>query len=279
MITHSMGDFSDDCNKIRKAFETAAKETLDVLDLKRKNIDQIPSGLHHLKLSSLKCLYLEDNRISSLPEDFFVCLASLEWLDLRNNKLHEIPKNVGEHKSLKTLLLGRNQLTFLPAEIGGLKTLKGLNLSDNPLEEPPQSVVTQGVYAIKAYLLIKLGFDPEDYYSGDTESEYQTTENGENLTGDGVQTSRESDSLEDEKEGRNEGDMLSNDNRMEVGLHTTESVHPKVAMSYYGALLGEIPNSYIFKPWKPGVFFKKGNIKGKLSAQNMTLGQHDGERQ
>lgn len=276
-----MGDFSNDCNITRKAFETAAKKTLDVLDLNRKSIEQIPSGLHQLKLSSLKYLYLEGNRISSLPEDFFVCVASLEWVDLRNNRLCEIPKNIGEHKNLKTLLLGRNQLTFLPAEIGLLKTLTGLNLSDNLLEEPPQSVIAEGVYAIKAYLLIKLGLNPEEVYSEDSESEHQSIESGENVSGDGDEMSRDSGSINDKGKERNEGDALNyHNNFTKVDLHTTESVHPKVvAMSYYGALLGDIPNSYIFKPWKTGVFFKKEERENKLSARNLTSEQHYDKRQ
>jgi len=272
-----MGDFSNECNITRKAFETAAKKTLDVLDLNRKNIEQIPSGLHRLELASLKYLYLEGNRISSLPEDFFVCLASLEWLDLRSNRLCEIPKNIGEHKNLKTLLLGRNQLTVLPAEIGFLKTLTGLNLCDNLLEEPPQSVVAEGVYAIKAYLLIKLGLNPEDFYCEDFESDYQTTESEQNSSGEGFEMGRDSGSINDKGQEGNEGDAL---NFTKVNLHTTESVQPKVAaMSHYGALLGAIPNSYIFKPWKTGVFFKKKEMEEKLSALNPTSEQHNDKRQ
>jgi len=275
-----MDDFSNECKITRKAFETAAKKTLDVLDLNRKNIEQIPSGLYQLKLSSLKYLYLEGNRISSLPEDFFVCLASLEWLDLRNNRLCEIPKNIGEHKTLKTLLLGRNQLTVLPAEIGFLKTLTGLNLCDNLLEEPPQCVIAEGVYAIKAYLLIKLGLNPEDFYSEEFESERQTTERGENFSGDGYEMGRDGGSINDKGQERNEGNTLNyHNNCTKVDLHTTESVQPDVAaMSYYGALLGAIPNSYILKPWKTGVFFKK-EMEEKLSARNRTSEQHKDKRQ
>ena len=272
-----MDDLEKDCKTIRKGFEIAAKKGLpiDVLDLKRKEIQHIPSGFCQLDFSSLKYLYLEGNVLCSLPEDFFTCLASLEWLDLRNNKLRKIPNNVGEHKKLKTLLLGRNQLTVLPAEMGFLKTLTGLNLSENPLEEPPHSVVSKGVYAIKAHLLVKLGFNPEDFQT-DTESEYQSTESGDNSTGDSDEMAKEDDSIKDKKEESGEADMLSNDDHAEVDILAADSVHPKVAMSYYGALLGDIPNSYIFKPWKTGVFFKKEDMEGKLSAPK--LEQFDGKR-
>ena len=143
---------------VRKSFEIASRKKLDGLDLIRKQIQQIPSGLDKFDLSNLKFLYLEGNIISFLPEDFFPCLASLEWLDLRNNILCEIPRNIGEHKKLKTLLLGRNQLKFLPAELGLVKTLTGLNLSDNPLEEPPQTILMKGFLLFKCIYLKGLGF-------------------------------------------------------------------------------------------------------------------------
>ena len=257
------------CKAVRKSFEITAKKGLDVLDLNRKEIQQIPSGLDKLDLSSLKYLYLEGNVISLLPEDFFTCLSSLEWFDLRNNKLCEVPRTIGEHKNLKTLLLGRNQLTSLPVEIGFLKTLTGLNLSDNPLDDPPQTVITSGVYAIKSYLLAKLGINPDDFQSDETESEYQSTESGENSQEDGDEVKKGNDDSEDKKEESTKSDVTSNDRHTEAPQPTTESVHPKVAMSYYGALLGDIPNSYIFKPWKTGVFFKKEEMGDKLSTQNL----------
>ena len=253
--------YKDD-KAVRESFENTAKKGLHVLDLNRKEIQQMPSEMHDLDLSHLKYLYLEGNTISSLPEDFFTCLVSLEWLDLRNNKLCEIPTNVGEHKNLRTLLLGRNQLTFLPAEIGFLKTLTGLNLSDNPLEDPPQSVIAKGVCAVKKYLLEKLGINTEDCQIDETESEYQSAKSSDDSQGDSDEFTKESKSIGDEKEKNN--DVLSNGNPPAV-----ESVPPAVTMSYYGALLGDIPNSYIFKPWKTGVYFKNEELDGKLSVQKV----------
>ena len=256
-------DSQKDNNAIRKSFEITARKGSDILDLNRKKIQQIPSGLDKLDLSYLKYLYLEGNRISSLPKDFFVCLLSLEWLDLRNNKLCEIPRNVGEHKNLKTLLLGSNQLTFIPAEIGFVKTLTGLNLSDNPLEEPPQTVIIKGISAIKQHLLAKLGINPDKIQSDETESEHQSnTESGDNSQIDGKETTAESCNTEDRKAENACNNLLSSRSHTEVDL-VTHSVSPKVAMSYYGALLGEVPNSYIFKPWKTGVFFIKEEMADK----------------
>ena len=234
----------DDSKAILKSFENIAKNGFDVLDLNRNEIQQIPQGLDVLDLSHLKYLYLEGNTICLLPGDFFTCLHSLEWLDLRNNKVQEIPRNVGEHKNLKTLLLGRNRLTFLPDKLGFIRTLTGLNLSNNPLKDPPQFVINRGVHAIKHYLLAKLGLNPEDFQSDKSESDYQSAECKQyNLLTTGNEEAKESKGI---------------DRQITEGDSTTQpSLCSREVMSYYGALLGDIPKSYIFKPWKTGVFFKK----------------------
>lgn len=239
-----MDDPDKDSKAILKSFESVAKKGFDVLDLNRNGIQQIPHGLDVLDLSHLKYLYLEGNTICLIPGDFFTCLHSLEWLDLRNNKVQEIPRNVGEHKNLKTLLLGRNKLTFLPTELGFIRTLTGLNLSNNPLEDSPQFVINRGVHAIKHYLLAKLRLNPEDFQSDEGESDYQSAECEDN----NLQTDYKEEAKESEG---SDGQITEGDPTTQPPLCSRE------VMSYYGALLGDIPKSYIFKPWKTGVFFKK----------------------
>ena len=236
-------DDSKHSKVILKSFENTARNAFDVLDLNRNGIKQIPQGLDVLDLSHLKYLYLEGNTISLIPGDLFTCLNSLEWLDLRNNKVQEIPRNVGEHKYLKTLLLGRNKLTFLPTELGFIRTLTGLNLSNNPLKDPPQFVINRGVHAIKHYLLAKHRLNPEDFHSDESESGYQSAGCEENLQTDEKEEAKESKCID--------GHITEGNSTTQPPLCTRE------VMSYYGALLGDIPKSYIFKAWKTGVFFKK----------------------
>lgn len=47
---------------------------------------------------SFQFLYLEGNAISSFPEELFDCLPNLRWLDLRNNRISEIPPIIGKHR-------------------------------------------------------------------------------------------------------------------------------------------------------------------------------------
>ena len=73
----------------------------------------------HVILSVMQSLYLEGNRITKLPEDFFQKLPSLKWLDIRNNELVCLPSAyIGSHKNLTHLLVQGNELQALPLELG-----------------------------------------------------------------------------------------------------------------------------------------------------------------
>ncbi|XP_048193963.1 leucine-rich repeat-containing protein 27 [Perognathus longimembris pacificus] len=121
-------------------------------------LDLSSSGLSHvgeaLKTPNLQQLYLQRNALCAIPGDFFQRLPSLTWLDLRFNKIREIPTGIGSHKHLKTLLLERNPIKMLPVELGNVATLKALNLRHCPLEFPPQLIVQKGLLAILTFLRI-----------------------------------------------------------------------------------------------------------------------------
>ena len=264
---HCMDTSVKENEEVKKIFKTASEKSVGILDINRKKVEHIPSGLFRFDFSCLQYLYLEGNVISSLPEEFFVCLRSLEWLDLRNNKLTEIPKNVGKHKNLKTLLLGINQLRVLPPEIGFVKTLTGLNLSQNPLEDPPQCVISKGIYAIKAYLLGKLGFSTQDFDNQDGDLHFlESYKSGDDLTEDEEEVVKDKNDISDKNSTYKSSDtcLSANNSFKEVDSVAMTTFDSKDVLTHYGALPEEIPNSYIFKPWKTGVFFKKETISEKL---------------
>ncbi|WP_032920337.1 leucine-rich repeat domain-containing protein, partial [Leptospira santarosai] len=63
-------------------------------------------------------------------------------LDLSNNQLRLLTsKNWESCKNLKYLDLSNNQLATLPKEIGKLEKLEDLNLSGNPFTTFPQEIV------------------------------------------------------------------------------------------------------------------------------------------
>ncbi len=69
-----------------------------------------------------------------------VDLYQLERLDLHNNRLTELPKEIGNLQQLQSLSLTNNRLTELPKEIGNLQQLQSLSLTNNRLLEIPKEI-------------------------------------------------------------------------------------------------------------------------------------------
>ncbi|XP_015282370.1 PREDICTED: leucine-rich repeat-containing protein 27, partial [Gekko japonicus] len=135
---------------IHKSLENLVSSSVESLDLSRKDLQHLTEDIY--KLFNLKHLYLEGNSLSVIPEDFFQHLPYLVWLDLRYNRIKELPPGIGSHKQLKTLLLERNPIKRLPVEFGNLTSLTALNLRHCPLEFPPPEVVQKGLPIILCFL-------------------------------------------------------------------------------------------------------------------------------
>jgi Leucine-rich repeat (LRR) protein len=61
----------------------------------------------------------------------------LQSLNLTNNRIGNLPAQIGELKKLQSLYLSDNQLQSLPAQIGDLKNLQSLELTGNQLQTLP----------------------------------------------------------------------------------------------------------------------------------------------
>ncbi|PIN02677.1 Leucine-rich repeat (LRR) protein associated with apoptosis in muscle tissue [Handroanthus impetiginosus] len=110
---------------------------LQYLDLGYNDLTEIPSFLSGQK--SLKYLDLWGNYLtnSSHSKGFMgeMISSKLQYLDLGDNDLTEIPSFLSEQKSLKYLNLGRNYLTNLShfKDLAILSTLETLNLDHNDI--------------------------------------------------------------------------------------------------------------------------------------------------
>lgn len=76
--------------KTKKA-HTEKKGKWDVADFSGLRLTQFPMTIYN-KPSLVRYLYLQDNQLTSLPEDLFCMLENLEWLDIRNNKIGRLPQ-------------------------------------------------------------------------------------------------------------------------------------------------------------------------------------------
>lgn len=112
---------------------------LNKLLLFNNHLGDLSSSLSFAKLSNLRILNLNNNRITQLPKDIG-CLVNLELLTVEHNQLSELPREISLCTHLIELHLGFNRLTKLPLEIGYLINLKQLILHRNNLLELPESI-------------------------------------------------------------------------------------------------------------------------------------------
>ncbi|GLG94909.1 Leucine-rich repeat protein soc-2 homolog, partial [Gryllus bimaculatus] len=133
---------------IFKQLMTECQQDDQCVDLRRSMLKEIPTEIYSKNSENIQFLYLEENEIAVLPDDFFPTLRHLKWLDMRNNFLQCIPSTIANHENLETLLLKNNKIETLPLELGTLARLRGLQLQGNPLRFPAEAVVRAGAEAV-----------------------------------------------------------------------------------------------------------------------------------
>ena len=105
---------------------------LKTIYLNYNKLESLPSGIFN-DLPSLERLGLDGNNLIELPQDIFKGLNSLEAVGIGKNQLVQIPENVFNGlQNLEEIYLGRNNLVTLPAGIfKGLKNLETISLFGN----------------------------------------------------------------------------------------------------------------------------------------------------
>lgn len=82
----------------------------------------------------------------------FIQMTHLRFINLSDNKIHELPQRIGDLQNLQELHLKNNQLEYLPYTLATISTLKSLSLDGNPLKVPPKEIVRKGRKEILGYL-------------------------------------------------------------------------------------------------------------------------------
>ena len=128
----------------------ALADTLEVLDLGRGTLTDLPAGM--ARLHRLRVLFLSGHRFARLPPVLGDCAAlrqigcrgtglrdvpgealppRLRWLTLTDNAIETLPEALGARPELQKLMLAGNRLTALPASLAGADRLELVRLAAN----------------------------------------------------------------------------------------------------------------------------------------------------
>ena len=125
-------------------FKFKINEFGHITELDLSNVERYSSDLNKLEnflepilsLKDLKKCDLRFNHLTKMPE---ILNGSIEFLDLSYNRLAYLP-NLYNFKTLKSLNLKSNRLRNLPKSIGSLISLKDLNIRNNMISFLPKSI-------------------------------------------------------------------------------------------------------------------------------------------
>lgn len=106
---------------------------IQILDLSNCNITSVE--MTGKVASTLQKVYLNHNRLTTLPREFLASQHSLMEVDLSGNLLQELPEGfLQDSDSLQKLYLQGNQLRILPGFVMQKPSLNRLELDGNPWE-------------------------------------------------------------------------------------------------------------------------------------------------
>jgi len=98
---------------------------IERVNFKGMFLTKIPMPLTKCVVSTLKLLNLSDNRLTSLPQNFFQTFPNIQELYLYNNELSNIEGAGWELlRYLKILDLSRNRIVDVPNEFCELESLE-----------------------------------------------------------------------------------------------------------------------------------------------------------
>ncbi len=136
-------------------FELA--DSLEILNLSGNALSSLPDDLH--RLPHLRVLFCSDNAFTELPACLGQCAKLsmigfkanqisqvpaaalpplLRWLILTDNRIRQLPSELGERPLLQKLMLAGNQLAQLPQSLANCKHLELIRIASNRLTRLPQ---------------------------------------------------------------------------------------------------------------------------------------------
>lgn len=112
--------------------------TMEELCLDENVITALPESLAALK--AMNWFSARRNLLTAFPAAVLAAWTGLAHLDLRANKLKELPAEIGNCTALETLFLANNELTSLPDTLANLPHLSVLHVQRNALTALPDAL-------------------------------------------------------------------------------------------------------------------------------------------
>ena len=112
-------------------------DSVRMIDLSERGTASVQPDV--LKLKGIKEFYFASNGLMAVP-DFSAWAATLDYLNLDNNSIKELPESMSKLTGLKWLRLNGNQLKEVPASLVALKNLRRIYLKKNGLTAVPEVV-------------------------------------------------------------------------------------------------------------------------------------------
>lgn len=162
--------------------EVGKMAQLKVLDLQNNQINTLPPDIGNLR--NLDLLYLQKNKLISLPilenckslkelhlgynlinelnDEHLAPLSQISMLDLRDNKLTEVPQEITLLVKLQRLDLTNNSLQNLPNEIGLMENLRHLQFDGNPIRNIRRDIMRRGTTELMKFLRSRIQEPPSN---------------------------------------------------------------------------------------------------------------------
>ena len=133
------------CARVVERVE-AAKDNGGYLDLSNCQLTQVPDAVFLLmKNVNIHSCNLSNNLITKIPPKLPNNFCLIKVLDLSNNKLTSLPREMTNCSMMETLDMSSNLFETFPSVIADMPSIRSINAKNNSIAEIDVEVVTKNV--------------------------------------------------------------------------------------------------------------------------------------